>query len=96
MLLLGSMIAALVLGLMLAVVANCIVVFTVLTMLRPAMRANKRLLYAALASVVCLVGAAAIDLFFPDPGWSFVIRYVQVMMGAAVLAMAYLLVRRFS
>jgi len=94
MLLLGSMIAALVLGLMLAVVANCIVVFTVLTMLRPAMRANKRLLYAALASVVCLVGAAAIDLFFPDPGWSFVIRYVQVMMGAALVSIAILVMRR--
>ncbi len=95
MLLQGTIMAAALLGLMLAIVANGIVVFTVLTMLSPGMRVFRRLLYAGIASVVCVVGTIALDLLFPDPGWSFMILYVQAMMGAALVSLAVLVVRRF-
>jgi len=95
MLLQGTLMAALLLGLMLAVVATGIVVFALLSAFRPGLGVLRRVVIAALTSLLSVAIVVAMDLAMDGSGWSFAIRYVQVVMGAAVLAVAYLLVRRF-
>ena len=96
MILQGTLIAALFTGLLLAVVATALVLQTMLTLLVPAFHARKRMLVSSATAPVLVAGVVASDILVNSApvAWTFV--YLKAVMGAAVVSVAYLVLRRFN
>lgn len=93
MLLQGTIIAALLLGLFMAWVAGCIVCFGVLTAWRPFHGWMKRVLLSGLVSAVLLGLVFSVDAWTGIDDLSLFVNYLIGSLSAAVLAMVYLAIR---
>ena len=90
MLLQGSIIAALLLGLLMAWSAGAIVCFAALTAWRPTYGWMKRILLSGLASVVLLGLVFGVDVWNGIDDLTVFVNYLIATMIAGVLSLAYL------